>query len=369
MPRDSSNSHHRQFWFMQCVGWVGYSLITFFAITVWDDNVTLSHVGHIALQALLGIFTSWPLRAIYQRSFALNIAVRAATAIIAVSVLALLWTALRMQTFMWISGEQGLWREFNLWYFGSLFVFLSWTALYFGSRYYQLHELEHQQLLRETALKREEQLKRLQAESAARDAQLQMLRYQLNPHFLFNTLNSINALVTLQENHKAQTMIQRLSEFLRHTLEQDNIDNVTLEQELNTLHSYLDIEKTRFEDRLMLTFDIEPQALQALVPSFILQPFYENSLKYAIGAREAGGTIALLARIVEHELLLQVSDDGPEVNDSDDILERGIGLRNTVKRLEAAYGSRYTFDASAAAEQGFCITLAIPYRLSAHQDH
>lgn len=360
---DIYENQNWQFWFLQCVGWAGYSLITFFSITVWDDNVSLSHVGHIALQALLGIFSSWPLRAIYLWVFSQGIGVRIATSTAAVCLLALVWTALRMQTFMWISGERGLWHEFNLWYFGSLFVFLSWTALYFGTHYYQLHELEHERFLEETTLKREEQLKRVQAESSARDAQLQMLRYQLNPHFLFNTLNSINALVRLQENNKAQAMIQRLSQFLRHTLDRDAIENVSLEDELAALNLYLDIEKTRFEDRLKLEFDIDSEAMQGLVPSLILQPIYENSLKYAIAPSEKGGTIRMTARVVEGELQLQVTDTGPgpSVIFEESEERRGVGLSNTLNRLEAAFDNNFTFNVFGADPEGFSVQMNFPY--------
>ena len=118
-----------QFWLFQFLGWSGYSLVTFFTLTVWDENVSWAHVGHILLQGLFGILCSWPLRSLYGRIFdkrpMMEQAVYSSAAIIAVS---LIWTAVRLQTFASFSGEIGLWREFNDWFFGSLFVFSSWTA-------------------------------------------------------------------------------------------------------------------------------------------------------------------------------------------------------------------------------------------------
>lgn len=353
--------HNWQFWFLQLLGWTGYSFITFVAFTLWDDNVSLSHVGHTALQALLGILSSWPLRRFYRWMLDFPALTRAALSTIAVLSLSWVWTALRLVTFMWISGERGLWLEFNNWYFGSLFVFMSWTALYFGIKYYQLLLLEHQKLLEEGAHTREEHVKRLQAESSARDAQLQMLRYQLNPHFLFNTLNAINALVKLEENQKAQDMLQHLSRFLRHSLDQSTIERVSLDEELSTLMLYLDIEKSRFEERLQLDFDIEPQARQALVPSLILQPLIENSMKYAVGVSEDGGSIRVAAHVVRDQLQLEVSDTGPGINQENPGEGPGVGLRNTRQRLEALYGDKYSFETSAATPSGLSIQICLPY--------
>ncbi len=355
------DNQDQQFWFFQLVGWVGYSLVTFFSITLWDNNITWSHVGHILLQAVLGILSSWPLRSIYRKYFRLPVWQRLLMLITASLVFSAIWTALRMYTFMLISGEEGLWSEFNYWYFGSLFVFLSWSALYFGIKYYQLLTIEHKKLLEESAERREEKLKRVQAEGLARNAQLEMLRYQLNPHFLFNTLNSINALIKLNENDRAQKMILLLSQFLRHSLDQGSIEKITLEQELATLMLYLDIEMVRFEGRLKLDFDIEPQVLNALVPGLILQPLIENSMDHAIAINEEGGVIKLSARKIREELQLELSDTGPGTTVSKDTGKRGVGLRNTVDRLKTMYGGKYHFEDSQQSSEGYTVRIIIPY--------
>lgn len=255
-----------------------------------------------------------------------------------------------------------MWSEFNEWFYGALFVFWSWSALYFVVKYYLLHKLEHKRLIEEISLKREEQLMRVQAESSTREAQLQMLRYQLNPHFLFNALNAINALVVLREDTKAQTMIQQLSSFLRHSLDSDAIENVTLEDELEMLMLYLNIEKTRFDERLTLEFDIEPKAKKAMVPSLILQPIFENSLKYAVAASETGGSIRMTAQVSNNELDVTITDTGPGINADRVRQGRGIGLSNVQKRLEVAYTSGYTFSAAVNDSAGFSVAIRIPYK-------
>ena len=355
------NRNYR-FWLCQITGWVGYSLVTFFSITLIDDHVTWPHVGHIALSAVLGILTTWPLRPLYRKTFDLPLLQRVLIATFALFLLSGLWTILRVVVFAWIVGQAAIWDEFNYWYFGSLFVFLSWSVLYYGIKYYELHTLEHEQLIEESALKQRERFRRKEAESAAREAQLQMLRYQLNPHFLFNTLNSISALVKLNESDKAQDMLQHLSRFLRHTLEDDNAETVSLDQELESLSLYLGIEKIRFEDRLKLDFDIDSLAREALVPSLILQPIFENSMKYAISESESGGTVALKARVVDSELQMEVSDTGPGMDAQAHRLGRGVGLSNTLERLETLYGRHYTFEIRSLEPSGLCVRIHIPFQ-------
>lgn len=300
-----------RFWAYQCGGWAGYSLATFLTITVTDGNVSLVHIAHIALQAALGILVSWPMRPLYRATFESPLALRIAVSTAVIISFSAVWTALRIHTFALISGEAGLWREFHYWYFGSLFVFLSWSVLYYSIHYYELLVAEHQKVLEESALREREKLRRVRAESTAREAQLKMLRYQLNPHFLFNTLNAINARVRLGENRQAGDMIQHLSRFLRHSLDQGSEQTVSLELELEALELYLEIEQARFGDRLGVTFDVQQMARNAIVPSLILQPIVENAMKFAVSQSETGGTVAIIARVIGDTLELQVRDSGP----------------------------------------------------------
>lgn len=357
------NRNYR-FWFFQVTGWTGYSLATFLSITLVEDNISWPHIGHICLSAALGMLTSWPLRTLYHRTFGLDLSLRLLIATVALMVISGVWTVLRILVFAWVVGEEAIWYEFNYWYFGSLGVFLSWTVLYYGINYYELLTLEHQKLLEESALKREEQMRRLLAESSARDAQLQMLRYQLNPHFLFNTLNAINALVNLKENDRAQEMLKLLSDFLRHSLEQDGIENVSLAQELESLMLYLNIEKVRFEDRLSLEIDVDPAAHPALVPSLILQPIVENAMKYAIAMNEDGGTVRISGHVVDDQLRLEVSDSGPGPNNLAGDHGRGVGLRNTLERLQTLYEQSFSFDTVDIHPCGLSVQIHIPFQTS-----
>ena len=354
------NRHYR-FWFFQVLGWSGYALGTFLSITLMEGNFSWPQIGHIGMSAVLGILTTLPLRTLYNRTFDLPLWLRLLVASTALIALSGVWTALRILVFAWIVGVPAIWNEFNYWYFGSLFVFLSWTVLYYGIKYYELLALEHQKLLEESSLKQVEQMARVRAESSARNAQLQMLRYQLNPHFLFNTLNAINALVNLKENRKAQQMLLLLSGFLRHSLEQDSVNRMSLDRELESLMLYLDIEKVRFEDRLELVFDIDSHARDALVPGLILQPIVENAMKYAISPSEDGGTVCIKAQVGEGRLNLEVSDTGPGMKDCDSGNGWGVGLRNTQERLSALYEGKFTFETANTMPSGLTVRISFPY--------
>ncbi len=150
-------------------------------------------------------------------------------------------------------------------------------------KFYERLQLEREATLKQSAL--------------AQEAQLKMLRYQLNPHFLFNTLNAISTLVLDGQNRTANLAVSRLSEFLRYTLDQDPMKKVTLRQELDALNLYLGIEKLRFGDRLRLEFDVDERVESALVPSLLLQPLVENAMKYAIAPREQGGSVTIIAGV------------------------------------------------------------------------
>ncbi len=165
-----------------------------------------------------------------------------------------------------------------------------------------------------TFLQVEEQADRLERlEMQATSAQLAMLRYQLNPHFLFNTLNSISTLVLLQQTRPANAMLTRLSSFLRHTLITQPGGKVTVAQEVETLQLYLEIERMRFEERLRTSFQIDDAATSARLPSMLLQPLVENAIKYAVSPQEEGAQITLAAQIVAERLRITVSDTGPGV--------------------------------------------------------
>jgi two-component system LytT family sensor kinase len=193
-----------------------------------------------------------------------------------------------------------------------------------------------------------------------------MLRYQLNPHFLFNTLNAISTLVLAQATEQANEMLTKLSKFLRYSLDHSPLDMVSLAHELETCRLYLDIEKVRFAERLRLKFDIEKQVEQALVPTMLLQPLIENSIKHAISRAEDGGTITISACKEGDDLKLEVTDDGPGISqpglqDSDFTSTSGVGISNISNRLQEIYGARHQLVFSNAEPVGLAVTIVIPY--------
>jgi LytS/YehU family sensor histidine kinase len=192
-------------------------------------------------------------------------------------------------------------------------------------------------------------------------ARLQALRMQLNPHFLFNTLNTISALI--HENpDAADRMIVRLSELLRRTLDRGDVQEVPLREELEFLRSYLDIEQMRFPDRLTVTFDIEPKTQELLVPQLILQPLVENALRHGILPREEAGRVEISARVVDGQHLeLKVRDDGsglPAANGSPG--REGIGLQNVRSRLAQLYGAAQQLEIGNASTGGVEARIRIP---------
>lgn len=353
-----------RFWFCQLIGWAGYSVGTFLTITLVDGDVSWIHVGHIAMSAVLGILATWPLRHIYQYTFHSSVQLRILVAAISVIIFSAIWTILRILVFAWLVDEPPLWNEVNYWYFGSLFVFLSWTVLYYGIKYYDMLTAEHQKLLEEAADKKNEHMLRLQAEAQAHEAQIRMLHYQLAPHFLFNTLNAINAMVRLGEVDRAQEMIQLLGDFLRHALKQDSVESVTLEEEIESLKLYLDIERVRFEDRLTVHIDLDPASLQARVPALLLQPIIENAMKYAISESEDGGDLSISSRISADQLLLEVTDTGPGFEPVPGEEGRGIGLRNVRERLQTLYGDDHDFTLSDNSPTGLKVRIRLPVQFS-----
>lgn len=350
-----------QFWLLQVVGWFGLSLISFLSLTLWYDQQSFNYIAHTLLQSLLGILVSWPLRPLYHHFWHKSVWSQVAAGMVGVLVCSVVWTILRITTFMAMTGEQGLWTDFGGWLFGSILIFSCWAAFYHGAKFYQLLQSEHANLLRVAAENKEQQLRRSQAEAIAHEAQVKMLRYQLNPHFLFNTLNAIAALVTAKELSRAGTMIVQLSNFLRYSLDNDPVRRVTLKEEIDALKLYLNIEQTRFAERLALDFAIDTSAEVVRIPSLLLQPLAENAIKYAVAPMEEGGKISVSAELDKDYVCIEMLDSGPGIKAEDQSLEGvGIGLRNTVDRLHEFYGDNYTFNLESAASGGLRVFMRLP---------
>jgi two-component system, LytTR family, sensor kinase len=241
-----------------------------------------------------------------------------------------------------------LWRNnaFSPYYFHQGLT-IYWTTLVVA------HALHYYRGLREGEAK----TAKLSAQLA--QAQLQALKMQIHPHFLFNTLNSISALLH-KDVEAADEMIARLGDFLRLTLKRSDAQTVDFEQELEFVRCYLDIEHIRFQDRLSVAMEIEPQTLKFMVPNLILQPIVENSVRHGVAKQVGPGRITIRARQESDRLILQVEDNGPGLKSDFNGSTLGIGLSNTRARLEQFYGDDFNFQIANANGRGVTVTLDIP---------
>lgn len=209
---------------------------------------------------------------------------------------------------------------------------------------------------------RERELLASQLSAQLSQAKLQALRMQLNPHFLFNAMNSIAMLVRRDDNAQAVRMLAGLSDLLRYVLEDSRSDEVPLREELSFLQRYLEIERVRFQDRLKVKVDADEEALDAFVPNLLLQPLVENALRHGIGPKIGGGRIDVCARHEGGNLWLEVRDNGVGLpHDQMVAFHTGVGLTNTRERLEHLYGDRHRFECRTPTGGGLAITIVIPF--------
>jgi two-component system LytT family sensor kinase len=338
------------FWGLHTLGWSAYGFAQFVGSAVYGKEP--GYVQVIAIAAASGFVLSAPLRWLYRWLWTAGPRAMVIGSAVACWVVALGWRAIINTAYMqivkpdWAAEHAPQPLEIFVGTLSSMALLLCWTGLYYGVKFYERLQLEREATLKQSAL--------------AQEAQLKMLRYQLNPHFLFNTLNAISTLVLDGQNRTANLAVSRLSEFLRYTLDQDPMKKVTLRQELDALNLYLGIEKLRFGDRLRLEFDVDERAESALVPSLLLQPLVENAMKYAIAPREQGGSVTIIDGIEGGGLRLAVVDDGPGLPPGMATSNgRGVGLRNTRERLKVLYGDAHTVEV-ADAGPGLRVEMRLP---------
>jgi two-component system, LytTR family, sensor kinase len=225
-------------------------------------------------------------------------------------------------------------------------VFFMWAGYYFAQDHAHRARRKGVELAR--------------AQAAAHQAQIRMLRYQLNPHFLFNTLNAISALVLERRNSDAERVILRLSRFLRHTIDTDPEQLVRLDEEARSQLLYLEIEAARFGDRLKVECDIPANVADCLVPNLLLQPIVENCIKHAISPSPDGGTIRIRASAKGSRLRLHVEDDGPGIRPGSLLDDERIGVRNTRERLRSMYGSDASLQFHSQPAGGLSVQFDLP---------
>lgn len=337
---------NRLFWLLNIGGWLAFAAIAYLAGRFYGEQWGMLEYRLAA--AAVGIVGGGLLREVYRRTWHLGLGVRAAVAVVASYIMAIPMTLAANwaldcfnTTYFVMTGANYL--KNLLAYF---YHFFGWSALYFALKFYRDFLAE--------------QARREQATQLARDAQLKMLRYQLNPHFLFNTLNAISTLILEKQTEPANAMVMKLSEFLRQSLTIEPTSQVSLKQEIVSLRLYLDIEKERFAERLQVAYDVSPQAEAAQVPAMILQPLVENAIKYAIAPSESGGTIVIAAAIESDQLHLQITDNGPGAG-SVAQAGCGVGLGNCQSRLQALYGDNFQLSFGNNEQgSGFTVKIILP---------
>lgn len=210
---------------------------------------------------------------------------------------------------------------------------------------------------------RERELRSTRLESQLAQAQLEVLRMQLHPHFLFNTLHAVSTLLH-RDPDAADEMLSQLSDLLRMTLDNFGLQEVPLAEEMEFIRRYLDIQQTRFQDRLRVIVDVPAETLDARVPNQALQPIVENAIHHGLEGRTGEGTIEIRARARASMLQLSVRDDGPGIRvNGHATLEEGIGLSNTRARLKQLYGPLASLDLSNHPQGGTIVTLLVPQPL------
>jgi signal transduction histidine kinase len=328
---------NRAFWTLQIAGWLGY-----FLLRTLGGLANAMGVGFI-LPAILVTVTGFSITllmsAAYRRIIRMGpLWVWTLTALILAGGAVLFST---IEVWAHATFYRPGWRPEGIEFLGAILLTLAvlgaWTALYYGINYFLLLDEQAERFSR--------------LETQASRAQLEMLRYQLNPHFLFNTLNSISTLVLLGDTEKANGMLSRLSSFLRYTLVGERQGLATVAQEMEALRLYLDIERIRFGERLRVRFEVDPAVETARLPSLLLQPLVENAVKYAVTPQEEGADILVSAAANGGRLIIQVADsgpglDGPRPGPSHE--GTGVGLENIRERLAQAYGADHRFELAPA---------------------
>ncbi|WP_206484344.1 histidine kinase [Thalassotalea sp. G2M2-11] len=346
------------YWIFQVCGWIIYSATFSLDNIVFNfDDYTppVNTLISFSIFSFTGFLISTVLRAIYKKFEHKNFVIFLIVAFVSCNLLSLVWTAgkkLYIWYFIypemftqWIENEIPFYAIF-FFYSNSLLVLLVWTAFYSGIKF-------HIKLL--------EQNKRiLEIKADNERAKLELLRYQLNPHFLFNSLNAASNLAIRGDGEKTSDMLAKLATFLRFSLDNSPTVRVPLEEDLNVMEKYLDIESIRFGKRLKIVWQIQPDTLQVMLPNFLIQPLIENVIKHVLNKSNTQTVLLIKAEKIDNNVLLIVSDNGPLTSLEPLQSSKGIGLSNIKQRLELFYAKNYQLKMSINQPQGLKIEIIIP---------
>lgn len=226
----------------------------------------------------------------------------------------------------------------------SLVPFIFWSVIYFGFHYLEDYK--------------KTEIQNLRWEASSKDIELNKLKSQLNPHFMFNSMNSIRALID-EDPAKAKEAVTQLSNILRNTLLMNKSKEIFLEEELKIVKDYLELEHIRYEERLKYTLDIQEEALKKIVPPLIVQSQVENAIKHGISKLPKGGAVEVKAKVVDHYLLIEVNNTGTLNHEKS---ETGFGLMNSRQRLELLYGPEATIDIFNLSDNRVSVKIKIPLK-------
>jgi len=342
---------NRAFWVLQSIGWGGYFILR--SLSGLANAMGAIFVVHTLLLTATGYSLTLLMGSLFRRLITMRAGLTLILSLIAVMLAAAAFSVIETWSYATFirPGSKPVGVEF----FGAILLdfalLTAWSALYYGINYYILLEEQIDQ--------------HAKLESQASSAQLAMLRYQLNPHFLFNTLNSISTLVLLKQTERANAMLARLSSFLRYTLANEPTAQVTLAQEVETLKLYLEIEKMRFEDRLRPHFQIDAATIGARLPSLLLQPLVENAIKYAVTPSENGADVWISATRQGKAVRVEVADNGTAAAAQAITATQstGVGLANIRDRLAQAYGAAHSLTTKTNEYGGFSVIVEFPLQM------
>jgi two-component sensor histidine kinase len=326
------------FWHFHIGGWLLFWCGD--VIIIWLQRIPPGEILAQAIDAPLAFLLGLILRQVYLRVDYKKISIIGLLALVAywTIIITILWHGAMSTTRYHLVGHQTIlrmvqWKFAIPWLAQTMPLWFGWSTLYFAIKYWRDWDAE----------KRRAQ----KAVSLAHRAQLQMLRYQVNPHFLFNALNSVRALID-EDKKNAKSMITELSEFLRYSLVTRDHTEVTVLHELDAIRHYLSIEKKRFEDKLDVTFEIDEPAQECQILSFLIHPFVENAVKYGMKTSPMPLRIRIHASVSDGQLRIVISNSGSWLNAATEMERKsngtGTGLENVRARLENAYPNEYRLE-------------------------
>ncbi|WP_233078300.1 sensor histidine kinase [Rheinheimera soli] len=348
-----SLSRNQLFWLCQSGGWAVYAVLTALMIKIPSQEPWQLGLPHLLLDTSFGFMLTLLLRAWYRNVSAQHTRSKILWHLLVILLSCLVWTQWKWQTLQWLYGQiwQSMtWFDFGTWNSASLTILLTWTALYYASK--------------ATFETMEQRQKAAEAIHLAKEAQLKMLRYQLNPHFMFNSINAICTLILKQDNQHAVSMLEKLCDLLRYSLYTDPLAKVTVAEEIQILQTYFDVEQCRFRNKLNVSIVADDDVKGLLMPSLLLQPLAENALKHGMRMSQQSYAITVSFSQQNGQLQIRMLDNGsgfaeqPETGSTGP--STGIGLHNCEERIALIYPGQSSFSFGNRAEDGAWIQINIP---------